>query len=34
LVDGFYENAPKKYIEEIKKDGAISLCSPVTKIIK
>ena len=34
LVDGFYENAPKKYLEEIKKDGAISLCSPVTKIIK
>ena len=34
LVDGFYENAPKKYIEEIKKDGAISLCSPATKIIK
>ena len=34
LVDDFYEKAPKKYIEEIKKDGAISLCSPVTKIIK
>ena len=34
LVDGFYENAPKKYLEEIKKDGAISLCSPVTKINK
>jgi len=34
LVDGFYENAPKKYLEEIKKDGAISLCSPFTKIIK
>jgi hypothetical protein len=34
LVDGFYENAPKKYLEEIKKQGAISLCSPVTKINK
>lgn len=30
LVDGFYENAHKKYLEEIKKEGAISLCSPVT----
>lgn len=32
LVDGFYENAPKKYLEEIKKDGAISLCSPFKKL--
>jgi hypothetical protein len=31
LVDGFYENAPKKYLEEIKKQGAISLCSPIIK---
>jgi hypothetical protein len=34
LVDGFYENAPKKYLDEIKKQGAISFCSPGTKIIK
>jgi hypothetical protein len=31
LKDNFYEKAPKKLVEEIKKDGAISLCSPVTK---
>jgi hypothetical protein len=31
LKDNFYEKAPKKMVEEIKKDGAISLCSPVTK---
>jgi len=29
LKDNFYEKAPKKMVEEIKKDGAISLCSPV-----
>ena len=32
LKDSFYENAPKKYIEKIKKEGAISLCLPITKI--
>ena len=31
LKDNFYEKAPKKYLDEIKKDGAISLCSPITK---
>ena len=31
LKDNFYEKAPKKYVDEIKKDGAISLCSPITK---
>jgi hypothetical protein len=31
LKDNFYEKAPKKLVEEIKKDGAISLCSLVTK---
>jgi hypothetical protein len=31
LKDNFYKKAPKKLVEEIKKDGAISLCSPVTK---
>jgi len=29
LIDDFYENAPKKYLDAIKKDGAISLCSPM-----
>jgi hypothetical protein len=31
LKENFYEKAPKRYINEIKKDGAISLCSPVEK---
>lgn len=31
LKENFYEKAPKKYVDEIKKDGAISLCSPITK---
>jgi len=31
LKDNFYEKAPKKYVDELKKDGAISLCSPITK---
>ena len=31
LKDNFYEKAPKKYIDKIKNDGAISLCSPITK---
>lgn len=31
LKDNFYEKAPKKYVDKIKKDGAISLCSPITK---
>jgi hypothetical protein len=32
LKDNFYEKAPKKYVDKIKKDGAISLCSPVEKV--
>jgi hypothetical protein len=31
LSDGFYEKAPKKYVDNIKKEGAISLCSPIVK---
>ena len=31
LKENFYEKAPKRYVNEIKKDGAISLCSPITK---
>lgn len=31
LKENFYEKAPKKYVNEIKNDGAISLCSPITK---
>lgn len=30
LKDNFYEKASKKFVEKLKKDGAISLCSPVT----
>jgi hypothetical protein len=29
LKENFYGKASKKYVEEIKKDGAISLCSPI-----
>lgn len=29
LIDDFYENATKKYLDAIKKEGAISLCSPM-----
>jgi hypothetical protein len=32
LKDNFYEKAPKRYVNEIKKDGAISLCSPIEKV--
>jgi len=31
LIDEFYEKAPKKFVDKLKKDGAISLCSPVKK---
>lgn len=31
LSDGFYEKASKKYVDNIKKEGAISLCSPIVK---
>jgi len=31
LSDGFYEKAPKKYVDKIKKEGAISLCSSIVK---
>jgi hypothetical protein len=34
LKDSFYENAPKKYLDEIKKQGAISFCLPITKTKK
>ena len=29
LIDNFYENASKKYLDDIKKEGAVSLCSPI-----
>jgi len=29
LKDNFYEKSPKKYVNEIKKEGAISLCFPM-----
>uniref|UniRef100_A0A6C0E590 Uncharacterized protein n=1 Tax=viral metagenome TaxID=1070528 RepID=A0A6C0E590_9ZZZZ len=29
LIDNFYENASKKYLDAIKKEGAVSLCSPI-----
>lgn len=29
LLNNFYENAPKKYLDVIKKEGAVSLCSPI-----
>jgi hypothetical protein len=32
LQENFYEKAPKRYVNEIKKDGAISLCSPIEKV--
>jgi anion-transporting ArsA/GET3 family ATPase len=32
LKENFYEKAPKKFVDDIKKDGAISLCSPVEKM--
>lgn len=32
LKENFYEKAPKKYVNEIKNDGAISLCSPIEKL--
>ena len=32
LKENFYEKAPKRYVNEIKKDGAISLCSPIEKV--
>ena len=32
LINNFYEKAPKRYVNEIKKDGAISLCSPIEKV--
>jgi hypothetical protein len=31
LVDNFYEKAPKKFVDEIKKKGGISLCAPIEK---
>ena len=29
LIDNFYENASKKYLDDIKKEGAVSLCAPI-----
>jgi len=31
LNDNFYEKAPKKFVDKLKKEGAISLCAPVEK---
>jgi hypothetical protein len=31
LLDNFYEKAPKKFVDEIKKKGGISLCAPIEK---
>ena len=31
LIDDFYEKAPKKFVDKLKKEGAISLCAPVKK---
>lgn len=33
LIDDFYEKAPKKFVDKLKKDGAISLCAPVKKYV-
>jgi hypothetical protein len=32
LIDDFYEKAPKKMVDKIKKDGGISLCWPMEKV--
>jgi hypothetical protein len=33
LIDDFYEKASTKFVEKLKKEGAISLCAPVKKYV-